>query len=166
MAEHTPHAPADVTTGSVAPATASRVDGPSSSTATALPADGTTPGRTVVADAVVAKVAGIAAREVPGVHALGGGAARAFGAIRDVVGSADLGQGVRVEVGETQVAADVTIVVEYPVAISRVADEVRAAVAAAIEQLVGMEVAEVNVAVADVHVPGEDDDDQPAARAR
>ena len=124
-----------------------------------LPTDGTTPGRTVVADAVVAKVAGIAAREVPGVHALGGGAARAFGALRDVVGSTDLGQGVRVEVGETQVAADVTIVVEYPVAISQVADQVRESVAAAIEQLVGMDVAEVNVSVADVHIPGDDDED-------
>jgi uncharacterized alkaline shock family protein YloU len=133
-----------------------------------LPADGTTPGRTVVADAVIAKVAGIAAREVPGVHALGGGAARAFSALRDVVGSTDLGQGVRVEVGETQVAADVTIVVEYPVAISQVADQVRESVAAAIEQLVGMDVAEVNVAVADVHIPGDDDedDDQSDARVR
>ena len=137
-------------------------------TSTSLPADGATPGRTVVADAVVAKVAGIAAREVPGVHALGGGAARAFGALRDVVGSTDLGQGVRVEVGETQVAADVTIVVEYPVAISQVADQVRESVAAAIEQLVGMDVAEVNVAVADVHIPGDDDedDDQSDARVR
>jgi uncharacterized alkaline shock family protein YloU len=139
--------PADVTTG----------------TTTGLPTDGTTPGRTVVADAVVAKVAGIAAREVPGVHALGGGAARAFGALRGAVGSTDLGQGVRVEVGETQVAADVTIVVEYPVAMSQVGDlahgdQVRAAVATAIEQLVGMEVAEVNVAVADVHIPGDDDE--------
>jgi uncharacterized alkaline shock family protein YloU len=134
--------PADVTTG----------------TTTGLPTDGTTPGRTVVADAGVAKVAGIAAREVPGVHALGGGAARAFGALRGAVGSTDLGQGVRVEVGETQVAADVTIVVEYPVAMSQVADQVRAAVATAIEQLVGMEVAEVNVAVADVHIPGDDDE--------
>jgi uncharacterized alkaline shock family protein YloU len=130
----------------------------STGTTTGLPTDGTTPGRTVVADAVVAKVAGIAAREVPGVHALGGGAARAFGALRGAVGSADLGQGVRVEVGETQVAADVTIVVEYPVAMSQVADQVRAAVATAIEQLVGMEVAEVNVAVADVHIPGDDDE--------
>jgi uncharacterized alkaline shock family protein YloU len=124
-----------------------------------LATDGPTPGRTVVADAVIAKVAGIAAREVPGVHALGGGAARAFGALRDVVGSTDLGQGVRVEVGETQVAADVTIVVEYPVAISQVADQVRESVAAAIEQLVGMDVAEVNVSVTDVHVPGDDDED-------
>jgi uncharacterized alkaline shock family protein YloU len=118
-------------------------------------------GRTVIADAVVSKVAGIAARDVPGVFALGGGAARAFGAIRDVIGSTDLTQGVRVEVGETQVAADVTIVVEYPTPMHAVAEQVRAAVAEAIEQLIGMDVAEVNVAINDVHIPGDDDDDQP-----
>lgn len=116
-------------------------------------------GRTVIADTVISKVAGIAARAVPGVHALGGGAARAFGAIRDVVGSQDLAQGVRVEVGETQVAADVSIVVEYPLPMSRIADDVRASVADAIEQLVGMQVAEVNVAVVDVHIAGVDDDE-------
>jgi uncharacterized alkaline shock family protein YloU len=119
-------------------------------------------GRTVIADAVVAKVAGIAARDVPGVFALGGGAARAFGALRDVVGSQDLAQGIRVEVGETQVAADVTIVVEYPLPMSEIADQVRASVATAIEQLIGMQVAEVNVAIVDVHIPGVDDDETPA----
>jgi len=117
------------------------------------------PGRTVVADGVVATIAGIAAREVPGVFALGGGTARAFGALRDVIGTTDLGQGVRVEVGETQVAADVTIVVAYPAPLHTVAEQVRAAVAGAIEQLVGMEVAEVNVAIVDVHIPGDDDVD-------
>ena len=117
------------------------------------------PGRTVVADGVVATIAGIAAREVPGVFALGGGTARAFGALRDVIGTTDLGQGVRVEVGETQVAADVTIVVAYPAPLHTVAEQVRVAVAGAIEQLVGMEVAEVNVAIVDVHIPGDDDVD-------
>jgi len=151
--------PADVATASPVPVSAGSVDTGVTGTPSGLLDDDLTPGRTVVADAVVAKVAGIAAREVAGVHALGGGAARAFGALRDVVGSTDLGQGVRVEVGETQVAADVTIVVEYPVAVTQVADAVREAVATAIEQLVGMDVAEVNVAVADVHVPGDDDED-------
>ena len=122
----------------------------------------TAAGKTVIADSVISKVAGIAAREVPGVYALGGGAARAFGAIRDVIGSTDLSQGVRVEVGETQVAADVTIVVEYPTPMNAVAEQVRSAVAQAIEQLVGMQVAEINVAINDVHIPGDDDDDQPA----
>ncbi|NRD26254.1 Asp23/Gls24 family envelope stress response protein [Frigoribacterium sp. VKM Ac-2836] len=136
------------------------------STLSSTPAPITTApaGRTVVADGVVAKVAGIAAREVPGVFALGGGTARAFGALRDVIGTTDLGQGVRVEVGETQVAADVTIVVEYPTPMHTVAEQVRAAVTRTIEQLVGMEVAEVNVAINDVHIPGDDDADDDAMR--
>ncbi|MBD5381044.1 Asp23/Gls24 family envelope stress response protein, partial [Clavibacter sp.] len=59
--------------------------------------------KNTIADGVVEKVAGIAARQVPGVHDLGNGAARAVGAIRNVIGQQDRGQGISVEVGETQV---------------------------------------------------------------
>ncbi|MBF4461338.1 MULTISPECIES: Asp23/Gls24 family envelope stress response protein [unclassified Rathayibacter] len=113
-------------------------------------------GRTVIDDGVVAKVAGIAAREVLGVHALGGGAARAIGALRSAIGNDDRAQGVKVEVGERQVAADVTIVAEYPVPLQEVAEGVRSAVAHAITQIVGMEVAEINVTIQDVHIPEDD----------
>jgi len=115
-------------------------------------------GKTVIVDPVIAKIAGIAARDVPGVFALGGGAARVVGAIRDAMGNTDLSQGVKVEVGETQVAADVTIVVEYPLPLQAVAEQVRVAVAAAITDLIGMEVAEINVTVTDVHIPGDEND--------
>lgn len=115
-------------------------------------------GKTVIDDTVVSKVAGIAAREVNGVHSLGGGAARAIGALRDAIGQRDFGQGVKVEVGEKQVAADIVIVAEYPVSLQQVADGVRSSVARALEQIVGMEVAEVNVTVQDVFIPGDDDD--------
>ncbi|MFK4484284.1 MULTISPECIES: Asp23/Gls24 family envelope stress response protein [unclassified Curtobacterium] len=117
-------------------------------------------GKTVIDDTVVSKVAGIAAREVNGVHSLGGGAARAIGAIRDAIGQRDFGQGVKVEVGEKQVAADIVIVAEYPVSLQQVADGVRSSVARALEQIVGMEVAEVNVTVQDVFIPGDDDDNE------
>lgn len=115
-------------------------------------------GKTVIVDPVVAKIAGIAASEVPGVHALGGGAARVLGNIREAVGAKDHAQGVRVEVGETEVAADVSIQVDYPEPLQRVANDVRAAVAQAITELVGLKVAEINVTVVDVHIPGDDDD--------
>lgn len=47
-------------------------------------------GATTVADGVVAKIAGIAIQEIEGVHALGGGAARALGTLREKVGQKDL----------------------------------------------------------------------------
>lgn len=115
-------------------------------------------GKTTIEDSVVAKIAGLAARDVPGVHALGGGAARAIGAIRGALNSRDLAQGVGVEVGDTQVAVDLTIVAEYPVALQLVADSVREAVYRAMEDLVGMEVTEVNVIINDVHIASDDAD--------
>lgn len=151
-------APAAETSKSQAAAPqASRVDRTFSSSR--VPADTSAAGKTTIADGVVAKVAGIAAREVAGVYALGGGGARAFGAIRDAINATDLSQGVKVEVGETQAAADLTVVVEYPAPIQEVAENVRAAVAGAISRLVGLEVVEVNVEVNDVHIAGADDDD-------
>lgn len=117
-------------------------------------------GRTTINDSVVSKVAGIAAREARGVHALGGGAARAFGAIREAINATDQSQGITVEVGESEVAVDVTIVAEYPAALQEVADGVRDAVIRAIESIVGMKVTEVNVTVNDVHLPS--DDEEPA----
>ena len=121
-------------------------------------------GKTVIVDPVVAKVAGIAAAEVPGVHALGGGAARVIGNIRQAVGAKDYAQGVSVEVGETEVAADIAIQVDYPERIQRVAEDVRSAVEKAITEIVGMKVVEVNVTVVDVYIPSDDDDEQEEAR--
>ena len=119
----------------------------------------TTPGRTHVADTVVSKIAAIAAREVTGVYALGGGAARAFGAIRERIpgASSNVSQGVAVEVGERQAAIDLDIVVEYGVAITDLARAIRRNVIGALERMTGLEVVEVNVSVNDVHLPSDDD---------
>ncbi len=145
------------------PAGTSRVDR-APSEATSGTEDGASSGRTTIAEGVVAKIAGIAARDVSGVHALGGGGARALGAIRDAVNATDLTQGVKVEVGETQVAADITIVVDYPAPIQDVAENVRTAVTDAITRLVGLQVVEVNVDVNDVHLPSDDTDDDTESR--
>ncbi|AZZ56133.1 Asp23/Gls24 family envelope stress response protein [Rathayibacter iranicus] len=165
MSDSTP-TPSTARVGTASAGTTTPVD-----TVTSLGGDagsGTAQGTTVIDDGVVAKVAGIAAREVPGVYALGNNAARAFGAIRQAVGGADHSQGVSVEVGETQVAADVTVVVEYPVPMQQVANAVRAAVASAITELVGMDVADINIAIVDVHIPGDDksDKDDESAESR
>ncbi|MCQ9162640.1 MULTISPECIES: Asp23/Gls24 family envelope stress response protein [unclassified Arthrobacter] len=110
-------------------------------------------GRTVISDNAVAKVVGVAARGVAGVHALGSGASRSIGAIRDVVGATDLTQGVRVEVGESQVAVDLVLVAIYGYPLQQLADAVRAAVYGAVEGLVGRDVIEVNIEITDVFIP-------------
>ena len=132
---------------------------PTTSTTSAATQTTDAGGKNTIADGVVSKVAGIAARQVPGVHDLGNGAARAIGAIRNAINQQDRGQGVSVEVGEKQVAADIVIVAEYPVDLQQVADDVRSSVTDAISQVVGMEVTEVNVTVSDVYIPSEDNDD-------
>jgi uncharacterized alkaline shock family protein YloU len=115
-----------------------------------------TRGKTTIADGVVAKIAGMAAREVPGIHSLGAGMARAFGAMRERVpggGGGGVTRGVKVEVGERQAAVDLDVVVEYGVSIVDVAGGVRTNVISAVERMTGLEVVEVNIVVDDVHLP-------------
>src|SRR3954468_12195021 len=125
----------------------------------------TAQGKTSIADGVVRKIAGIATREVNGVHNLGTGGTRAFGALRERIpgsGGPNVSQGVAVEVGERQAAIDLDIVVEYGVAIADLAQAIRRNVITAVERMTGLEVAEVNVSVDDIYIPSEDDDQQQA----
>lgn len=118
-------------------------------------------GKTSIADTVVEKIAGIAAREVRGVHKLGGSASRAFGAVRERIpgGRPSLGAGVSVEVGERQAAVDLDVVIEYGVEIGEVSKAVRRNVINAIEKMTALEVTEVNISVNDIYIPGDDDSD-------
>jgi len=119
-------------------------------------------GTTVIENSVIAKIAGLAVREVRGVHALGGGAARALGAIREALTSTDHGQGVTVQVSEGQVTVELSIVADYPVPLQQVAADARAAVILAIESLAGLQVPAVNVTINDVHLPDESGDAEEA----
>lgn len=119
-------------------------------------------GRTTIADGVVEKIAGMAAREVDGIHAMGGGVSRTFGAVRDRVpgGGKSVTRGVKAEVGEVQSAVDLEVVVEYGVNIKNVCRNVRVSVVDAVEQMAGLEVVEVNIAVSDVKLPDEEDEEE------
>jgi len=130
-------------------------------------------GRTSIADVVVAKIAGIATREIAGVHTLGGGTARAVGALRDRIpgGRTNHSQGVSVEVGERQAAVDITLVAEYGVSLTDLSEGIRRNVIASLERMTGLDVTEVNIDVQDVHLPSDDqdddrDDDRRAARVQ
>lgn len=119
-------------------------------------------GNTTIAENVVAKLSGIAAREVPGVYSMGTAARRAFDTLTDrIPGSqTNVSGGVSVEKGEKQTAIDLTIVVEYGTSIVEVAEAIRRNVIRAVEQGTGLQVVEVNIEVTDVHLPGDDDDQQ------
>lgn len=127
-----------------------------------------TRGRTTIADGVVEKIAGMAARDVAGVHALGSGISRAFGAARERVPGTtkSVSRGVKVEVGETQAAIDLEIVVVYGVSITDVAGAVRESVISAVEWMTGLEVVEVNIAVSDVKLPDEEEEEEEQPRLR
>src|SRR5213076_3225883 len=72
-------------------------------------------GRTTIANEVVEKIAGIAAREVPGVYDLGGDVAWVFAAVKERVGlgEADADQGISVRLDGKTAAVKVVIVIEY-----------------------------------------------------
>jgi uncharacterized alkaline shock family protein YloU len=128
--------------------------------------DPATRGRTTIADGVVEKIAGLAARDVVGVHTMGSGLSRTFGAVRDRVpgGTKSVTRGVSAEVGERQTALDLEIVIDYGVAIADVAGAVRENVITAVERMTGLEVVEVNIAVSDVKLPEEEEEEQQERR--
>ena len=128
-------------------------------------------GDTTIADTVVAKIAGMAAREVPGVFAMGNAARRAISGITNRVsggtGQASVSNGVSVQKGESQATVDVSVVVEYGASIVTVSEQIRENVIRAVEFGTGLEVVSVDVNVSDVHLPDEDDEatDAPSAAA-
>ncbi|ATW49616.1 Asp23/Gls24 family envelope stress response protein [Streptomyces peucetius] len=125
-------------------------------------------GRTSVADVVVEKIAGMAARDVLGVHALGSGFSRSMGSMRERMPGTGSGKsvtrGVSVEVGEVQAAIDLEIVVDYGVSITDVASAVRENVISAVERMAGREVVEVNIMVSDVKLPDEEEEGEERQR--
>ena len=150
--------PASSKTGDMAPVTASTDASPATRDRLA-----TGDGQISVAEGVVQKIAGKACREVAGVHAMGTGSARTFGAIRErIPGSSgpSVSQGVGVEVGETEAAVDLDIVVEYGVSIADLGRSIQRNVKQSVERMTGLRVVEVNVSVDDVYLPSTDDADQ------
>lgn len=123
-------------------------------------------GKVTIDQGVVQKIAGIACREISGVHAMGVSTSRAFGAVRErIPGSSgpNVAQGVGVEVGETEAAIDLDIVVEYGVSIADLGRSIQRNVKQAVERMTGLDVVEVNINVDDLYLPGQDDQQQDSA---
>jgi uncharacterized alkaline shock family protein YloU len=117
-------------------------------------------GTTRIADSVAAKIAGLAARDIPGVFSMGTGMARRVGQIKSLVPgggeSATAMQGVSVEVGEREAAFDLDIVTWYGQSIVEISEAVRRNVIGQVEGMTGLKVVEVNISVADIHVESQE----------
>lgn len=136
-------------------------DSSSSAVATTNSRLNTSDGKISVAQNVVSKIAGMACREISGVAAMGSGGTRAFGAIKErIPGSSgpNVSQGVGVEVGETQAAIDLDIVIEYGVSVADLGRSIQRNVKQSVERMTGLDVVEVNVTVDDVKLPDSGDD--------
>lgn len=129
--------------------------------------DGLTPaggvgGTTKIADSVVSRIAGIAGREVPGVHDMtSSGLGSAFGNIANrVTGQDQADRGVAVQVGEVECIVDLNIVVDYEASIPQVAMALRRNVSGRIRAMTGLETKEVNINVADLYFPDQEQSQQ------
>ncbi|HEX7058209.1 MAG TPA: Asp23/Gls24 family envelope stress response protein [Bacilli bacterium] len=110
-------------------------------------------GNIQIAPEVIEIIAGLATMEIKGVAGMSGGIAGGFA---EWLGRKNLGKGVKVEVGEKEVAVDVSIIVEFGTPIPTIAGEIQKNVKQAIAAMTGLEVVEVNVHVHDVHFKGVD----------
>ena len=107
-------------------------------------------GTTSIRDTVVQKIAGLAAREVDGVH-MGGGASRtAAGLMGGSGGTQDRTRGVSVEVGSYEAAIDLTMAVDYGKDILQTVGRVRDRITSRVEPLTGLTITELNVTISDV----------------
>ena len=114
-------------------------------------------GTTTIANEVVEKIAGIAARDVPGVYDLGGDTVRVLSAVRERLhlGEESKAQGVSVKLEGKQADLSITIVLEYGFVVSSVTDKVREKAISSVETLLGLDVTNVDILVDDIHVDNE-----------
>ncbi|MFC7532528.1 Asp23/Gls24 family envelope stress response protein [Actinoplanes sp. GCM10030250] len=111
-----------------------------------------TNGSTTVSSEVVQKIAGAAARGVPGVAELGGDVARFFNSVLDKVGLDEVGdatRGVSAKVTGSDVTVGVVLVLEAGRVVAEVTAEVQAKVKEALSGY-GLNVLAVNVNVDDI----------------
>ena len=119
-------------------------------------------GKTTIADSIVAQVARIATREVPGVHDLvdHGSGGLLSGLSHRASGETRV-PGVQVKIEDHEVAISLQIAVSYGVSIPQVTEALRSTVVEHVERMTGLTVREVNIDVAKLMLP----EDAPPAEA-
>ncbi len=106
-------------------------------------------GRVQIADDVVAIIAGLAATEVDGIAAMSGNITNE---LMSKVGMKNLSKGVKVDVVEGVVTVDLAITMEYGYNIPTTCKKVQDKVKMSIENMTGLEVADVNIRIAGIEM--------------
>ena len=109
-------------------------------------------GEVKIADELVAIIAGLAAMEVDGVASMSGNATRE---LISKLGMKSLSKGVKVDVLEGIVTVSLKLNLKYGYNVMDICQKVQEKVKAAIENMTGLTVADVNIRIAGVDVPEE-----------
>lgn len=109
-------------------------------------------GEVQIADEVVAIIAGLAATEVEGVQSMAGNITNE---LVGKLGMKNLSKGVKVEVIDGVIDVDLALNLEYGYSIPKVSGKVQEKVKSAIENMTGLEVADVNIRIASVDMVGQ-----------
>ena len=106
-------------------------------------------GEVQIADEVVAIIAGLAATEVEGVDSMAGNITNE---LVGKLGMKNLSKGVKVDMTEEHVSADLSLNIRYGYNIPSVSEQVQEKVSTAIENMSGLRVLDVNVKIAGVNM--------------
>ena len=109
-------------------------------------------GEVQIADEVVAIIAGLAATEVDGVDSMAGNITNE---LVSKLGMKNLSRGVKVTVLEGVVTVDLNLNIEYGRNILETSKKVQEKVKSSIENMTGLEVADVNIHIASVDMENE-----------
>lgn len=97
-----------------------------------------------ISEEVIATIAGIAATEVSDVASLSSGF---VDGIAGMLGKKSPGRGIKVELKDTQVSIDISVVMQYGCKIHEVARDMQTRVRTAVEDMTGLEVLNVNIGI-------------------
>ena len=114
-----------------------------------------TSGKTTIAPEVLLTIARLTTQDVSGVSRMGntpGGANRLF--------NRRFGEGVRIDIRDDIVSADIYVILQNDVNIREVSRLVQQHVSRAISEMVGMQVGRVNVHIEDIDYPTENEEEK------
>jgi uncharacterized alkaline shock family protein YloU len=115
-------------------------------------------GHVTMSQSVVETIAGLAARQVDGIHSLGKPRLINLGDSPT--------RGVAAEVGMKEAAIDIDCVIEYGIDLRETAKKLRTLIATEVNRMAGRQVVEVNINVHDVHLPEREEKSSPKNESR